>query len=355
VVPTKKKHDKALKPIVSPANSSETAEKSSLRPKASESNATPTKSLTKEPDANNGGPTTESSNPINSTAAKSTVGDEADKFLLSSMEKLGLHDNDDTEFTKKPSDANKLDEKNVDVDSGTASNTAKEDDTTDEDGKEEDTLGVEVKFAHKSVFVSNPEPFYQTKLVTAPERTTSVKDEWKHLRDPHVGGVLSLHKMLQHRQGIIVKYTDAEHAVRFEAVVTKSNVIHKVVKGDAGSKKCFMWDALNLRHGVGGTRVNGRDEGLRRYCFWFPENHHLAVFLYHLFGRSNELLDEFYSKKGHFYLCKKTLPPHDQEVNEDGMDTDRDSVQIDEVVKYDEDGWFDDDPDFDPQDMSQRC
>ena len=133
------------------------------------------------------------------------------------MEKLRLHDNDNTEFTKKPSDApNKLDEKNVD--SGTASN-----DTTDVDGKEEDTLQAEVKFAHKSVFVSNPEPFYQTKLVTAPERTTSVKDEWKHLGDPHVGGVLSLHEMLQPRQGIIVKYTDAEHVVRFEAVVQKSD------------------------------------------------------------------------------------------------------------------------------------
>jgi hypothetical protein len=43
---------------------------------------------------------------------------------------------------------------------------------------------------------------------------------------------------------------------------------------------------------------------------------------------------------------EKTLPPHDQEVNEDEMDTDGDSVQMDEVVKYDEDGWFDDDPDF---------
>jgi hypothetical protein len=39
-------------------------------------------------------------------------------------------------------------------------------------------------------------------------------------------------------------------------------------------------------------------------------------------------------------------------VNEDEMDTDGDSVHMDEVVKYDEGGWFDDD--FDPQDMSQR-
>lgn len=125
----------------------------------------------------------------------------------------------------------------------------------------------------------------------------------------------------------IVQYHDSEGNLMFDADALEEDVANGALKGNAGSDPAFFWYAENRNHAAGGTAIKGAKDplksiGLREYYFWFENSGDLALVLFHIFGKNQELFNSFYDRSGVMFANHEELVPHAVVGATEDMETD---------------------------------